>query len=46
MGTAPAAYEVAHLGECIKRSYTSMRMLADRCVTPSRVVEVAIAEAA
>lgn len=46
MGTAPAAYEVAHLGECIKRSYTSMRMLADRCVMPSRVVEVAIAEAA
>jgi hypothetical protein len=39
MGTAPAADEVAHLGECIKRSYTSMRILADRCVMPNRVLE-------
>jgi pyrroloquinoline quinone (PQQ) biosynthesis protein C len=39
MGTTPAADEVAHIGECIKRSYTSMRILADRCVTPHRVLE-------
>ena len=40
MGTEPAADEVAHIGECIKRSYTSMRMLADRCVEPHRLMEV------
>ena len=32
LGTSPAAREVAHVGECIKRSYTGMRILADRCV--------------
>jgi hypothetical protein len=40
MGTEPAADEVAHIGECIKRSYTSMRILADRCVKPRRVLDV------
>ena len=39
MGTAPAAHEVSHVGECIKRSYTSMRILADRCVQPSHALE-------
>jgi pyrroloquinoline quinone (PQQ) biosynthesis protein C len=46
MGTAPTAYEVAHLGECIRRSYVSMSMLADRCVMPTRAVEAWIAAAA
>jgi pyrroloquinoline quinone (PQQ) biosynthesis protein C len=32
MGTNPNVDEVDHLGECIKRSYTCMRILADRCV--------------
>ncbi|HET7591906.1 MAG TPA: iron-containing redox enzyme family protein [Rhodanobacteraceae bacterium] len=32
MGTSPAAADVAHIEECVKRSYVSMRMLADRCV--------------
>ncbi|MFC5526317.1 TenA family transcriptional regulator [Rhodanobacter ginsengisoli] len=45
MGTEPAADEVSHIGECIKRSYTSMRILADRCVEPHRVLE-ALSEAA
>lgn len=45
MGTAPAAEEIAHIGACIKRSYTSMRILADRCVQPSRMLEV-LSEAA
>ncbi|HEX7326892.1 MAG TPA: iron-containing redox enzyme family protein [Rhodanobacteraceae bacterium] len=37
MGNAPKASEVAHIGECIKRSYTCMRILADRCVRPELV---------
>lgn len=35
MGKAPSTAEVAHLEECIKRSYVSMRILADRCVQPA-----------
>ena len=46
LGTNPAVDEVAHIGECIKRSYTSMRILADRCVEPRRLLEVASAAAA
>jgi pyrroloquinoline quinone (PQQ) biosynthesis protein C len=45
MGMSPSASEVAHIGECIKRSYTSMRILADRCVKPHHVLEV-LSEAA
>jgi pyrroloquinoline quinone (PQQ) biosynthesis protein C len=44
LGLAPAAHEVAHIAECVKRTYTAMRMLADRCVAPHRIavpVEVA-----
>lgn len=37
MGSSPAAGDVTHLRECIKRSYTSMRILADRCMEPRRV---------
>ncbi|HET6806202.1 MAG TPA: iron-containing redox enzyme family protein [Frateuria sp.] len=36
-GTAPAADEVDHLTECVKRSYTGMRILADRCLGGTRV---------
>lgn len=32
VGNNPSVPEVAHLSDCVKRSYTSMRMLADRCV--------------
>lgn len=39
LGTNPSADEVIHVGECIKRSYTSMRILADRCVEPHRNLE-------
>ncbi|MHB1271232.1 MAG: TenA family transcriptional regulator [Rhodanobacter sp.] len=46
LGMAPAADEVAHIGECIKRSYTSMRILADRCVAPRHILEVMSEEAA
>ncbi len=45
MGTRPAADEVAHIGECIKRSYVSMRILADRCVEPHQVMDM-VSEAA
>lgn len=40
LGHSPKAAEVAHITECVKRSYTSMRMLADRCVQPNRLLEV------
>ena len=40
MGISPSADEVAHISECIKRSYTSMRILADRCVKPHHALEV------
>lgn len=39
LGASPAAAEVAHIAECVKRSYTSMRILADRCVQPSHLQE-------
>jgi pyrroloquinoline quinone (PQQ) biosynthesis protein C len=32
VGQKPNAEEVAHLGECIRRSYTSMRILGDLCM--------------
>lgn len=40
LGTSPAPAEVAHISECVKRSYTCMAILADRCVEPARVLEV------
>jgi pyrroloquinoline quinone (PQQ) biosynthesis protein C len=39
LGTAPARYEVAHITECVKRSYTCMRMLADRCITSRHLLD-------
>src|SRR5690348_14562120 len=41
MGGAPAAADVGHIAECIKRSYTSMRMLADRCVQAGDAMDAA-----
>lgn len=32
VGTSPTVDEVEHLAECVRRSYTGMRVLADRCV--------------
>lgn len=46
LGTAPPAYEVMHIGECIKRSYESMRMLADRCIAPVHAFAALSEEAA
>ena len=40
MGTAPAADEVKHVAGCIKRSYTTMQLLLDRCVQPSSTLEL------
>ena len=34
MGNAPKAAEVAHVAECIKRTYVAMRILGDRSVRP------------
>lgn len=39
LGNSPATAEVAHIAECVKRSYTSMRILADRCVQPLRTAQ-------
>ena len=41
MGTAPSAEEVAHLGECVRRSYTSMRIVGDMCMRAHRNLIVA-----
>ncbi|MEO7199826.1 MAG: TenA family transcriptional regulator, partial [Dokdonella sp.] len=40
LGTTPSAREVAHVGECIKRSYTSMQLLLDVCVQARPVLKV------
>lgn len=40
MGNHPDPDEVAHLAECIRRTYVCMRMLADRCVEPSLDIEL------
>ena len=45
MGTAPSAEDVAHVGDCIKRSYVSMRISMDRCIERHHELEV-ISEAA
>ncbi|HEU4857159.1 MAG TPA: iron-containing redox enzyme family protein [Rhodanobacteraceae bacterium] len=39
LGCSPKATEIAHIGECIKRSYTAMRILADRCVQPGLALQ-------
>lgn len=36
LGTQPSADEVEHITECVRRSYVSMRILADICVEPSK----------
>lgn len=46
LGNAPSVAEVAHLEECIKRSYVSMRILADRCVQPVRTANAELEAAA
>jgi pyrroloquinoline quinone (PQQ) biosynthesis protein C len=35
LGARPTLDEVQHITECVKRSYTSMRILADICVEPT-----------
>jgi pyrroloquinoline quinone (PQQ) biosynthesis protein C len=41
MGEKPSAIDVAHLGECIKRSYMSMVLLGDRCIKSCRHLSIA-----
>jgi len=36
MGTAPDVDEVAHISDCVKRSYTSMRISMDHCMDAGR----------
>lgn len=45
MGMEPTADEVAHVSDCIKRSYVSMRISMDRCIETCRELE-AMSEAA
>ncbi len=40
LGTAPAKDEVEHIAGCIKRSYTTMHLLLDRCAQPGSTVEL------
>ena len=44
MGTVPAASEVTYIGDCIKRSYVSMRISIDRCIEAHRDLD-ALSEA-
>ncbi len=46
MGETPLADDVAHLAECIKRSYMSMILLGDRCIRSCRDLWVAKGAAA
>ncbi len=46
MGKAPSSAEVTHISECVKRSYISMRILADKCVEPVRILRSASEAAA
>ncbi|MGB8634566.1 MAG: iron-containing redox enzyme family protein [Rhodanobacteraceae bacterium] len=46
LGNEPNPDEVAHVTECIRRTYICMRMLADRCVKPSVEIEADREEAA
>lgn len=45
MGSNPKIAQVAHLGECVRRSYITMRMIGDLCMqvegTSSQVAEAA-----
>ena len=36
VGNNPVPQQVAHLRECVRRSYTSMRIVIDRCLAASR----------
>jgi pyrroloquinoline quinone (PQQ) biosynthesis protein C len=45
-GTNPVVHQVAHLRECIRRSYAGMRILADRCMASSRLSVNVLSEAA
>lgn len=38
LGTTPTAAEVAHLRECVERSYRCMILLGDRCIRTHRAV--------
>ena len=46
IGEKPSANDVAHLGECIKRSYMNMVLLGDRCIKTCRHLWVASEAAA
>ncbi len=39
LGESPSALEVAHIKECICRSYVCMRLFADRCVQGTRAAQ-------
>lgn len=39
VGAAPPTREILHLGECIRRTYTCMRLFGDRCLERSHGLE-------
>lgn len=43
LGAAPSAKEVAHVAECVKRSYVAMRILGDRSVQTGGTMETVTA---
>lgn len=46
MGLSPSVASVKHVSECIRRTYTGMRLFADRCLTASSKVTTERASAA
>ena len=41
VGAEPPLDEVEHITECVRRTYVSMRLLADVCIRPGRAMEAA-----
>lgn len=46
LGTAPKSIEVAHISECVRRTYMCMSLFCDRCLDADRVMEPGYAAAA
>ncbi|HEX5960548.1 MAG TPA: iron-containing redox enzyme family protein [Rhodanobacteraceae bacterium] len=46
LGTSPAVHEVEHISECVRRTYTCMRLFADRCLRPAHQLSAGYAFAA
>lgn len=46
LGASPSPIEVAHISECVRRTYVSMRVFGDRCLGVGRAMDADYAAAA